>query len=333
MSKISVRVGVERSAGVQFDEGMLGVGVGVEGWFRPDQRHLENGEYEKANAEKQRLEKKQRMVCMGHFCKMAFQGNCKKVDGNQNSSKEKVKMDLSATWVGSPYYVAPEVLRKHYGPECDVWSTGLWTYIDCTCFLMDQSELEQGIFEQATWVQVGGVAPDKPLDSAILSRLKQFSTINKLKKIAIRVVVETLSEEEIAGLKEMFKMIGADNSGQITLEELKNGLEKVDANLKDSEISGLMQAQQYRERNFKKYSELISCLLVAEQNNKLLMKNHESRPTGSAPFPEVNDTIAENHNHSRSRDHNRSNRRSRDHNQSRVRGRDRGRSNVWYRNG
>uniref|UniRef100_A0A803R3V3 EF-hand domain-containing protein n=1 Tax=Cannabis sativa TaxID=3483 RepID=A0A803R3V3_CANSA len=36
--------------------------------------------------------------------------------------------------------------------------------------------------------------------------------------------------------------IDVDNSGQITLEELKNGLEKVDANLKDSEISGLMQA-------------------------------------------------------------------------------------------
>ncbi|XP_057249392.1 uncharacterized protein LOC130590836 [Beta vulgaris subsp. vulgaris] len=45
---------------------------------------------------------------------------------------------------------------------------------------------------------------------------------------------------------------------------------------------------QYREKEFKKYSELISCLLVAEQNNELLMKNHESRPTGSAPFPEAN---------------------------------------------
>jgi hypothetical protein len=46
--------------------------------------------------------------------------------------------------------------------------------------------------------------------------------------------------------------------------------------------------QQYREKGFKKYSELISCLLVAEQNNELLMKNHETRPTGSTPFPEVN---------------------------------------------
>lgn len=37
------------------------------------------------------------------------------------------------------------------------------------------------------WVRVGGVAPDKPLDSAVLSRLNQFSAMNKLKKIAIRV--------------------------------------------------------------------------------------------------------------------------------------------------
>ncbi|XP_019264396.1 PREDICTED: uncharacterized protein LOC109242026 [Nicotiana attenuata] len=46
--------------------------------------------------------------------------------------------------------------------------------------------------------------------------------------------------------------------------------------------------QQYSERDFKKYSELISCLLVAEQHNTLLLKNHEARPTGSAPLPEAN---------------------------------------------
>ncbi|KAK9668759.1 hypothetical protein RND81_13G084400 [Saponaria officinalis] len=48
---------------------------------------------------------------------------------------------------------------------------------------------------------------------------------------------------------------------------------------------------QYREKGFKKYSELISCLLVAEQNNELLMKNYESRHTGSTPFPEANMTF------------------------------------------
>ena len=49
----------------------------------------------------------------------------------------------------------------------------------------------------------------------------------------------------------------------------------------------LMQ-QQYRERRFTKYSKLISCLLVAEQNKELLIRNRHSRPIGSEPFPEVN---------------------------------------------
>jgi len=58
----------------------------------------------------------------------------------------------------------------------------------------------------------------------------------------LQVIAESLSEEEIAGLKEMFNMIDADKSGQITFEELKAGLKRVGANLKESEILDLMQA-------------------------------------------------------------------------------------------
>lgn len=58
----------------------------------------------------------------------------------------------------------------------------------------------------------------------------------------MQVIVERLSEEEIAGLKEMFKMIDTDNSGQITFDELKIGLKKFGANLNESQIHDLMKA-------------------------------------------------------------------------------------------
>ncbi|KAA8516841.1 hypothetical protein F0562_017341 [Nyssa sinensis] len=216
--------------------------------------------------------------------------------------------------VGSPYYVAPEVLRKHYGQECDVWSAGVIIYILLSGVPPFWDETEQGIFEQVLkgeldfvsepwpsisgsakdlvrrmlvrdpktrmtahevlchpWVQVDGVAPDKPLDSAVLTRLKQFSAMNKLKKIAIRVIAESLSEEEIAGLKEMFKMIDTDNSGQITLEEMKKGLERVGANLKDSEISGLMQAADTDNSGTIDYGEFVAAMLNL---NKVQREDH-----------------------------------------------------------
>jgi calcium-dependent protein kinase len=31
--------------------------------------------------------------------------------------------------IGTPYYIAPEVINHDYGKECDIWSTGVICYI------------------------------------------------------------------------------------------------------------------------------------------------------------------------------------------------------------
>lgn len=58
----------------------------------------------------------------------------------------------------------------------------------------------------------------------------------------MQVIADNLSEEEIGGLKELFKMIDTDNSGTITFDELKDGLKRVGSDLMESEIQALMDA-------------------------------------------------------------------------------------------
>ncbi|XP_069147659.1 uncharacterized protein [Solanum lycopersicum] len=77
------------------------------------------------------------------------------------------------------------------------------------------------------------------------------------------------------------------------------------------------ETQQYREKGFKKYFELISHLLVAEQNNDLLLKNHENRPTGSEPLPEVNEAYAHHARRGKGRGPNHGCERGRDYGQER----------------
>ncbi|KAB2603979.1 calcium-dependent protein kinase 2-like [Pyrus ussuriensis x Pyrus communis] len=92
------------------------------------------------------------------------------------------------------------------------------------------------------WIRDGGEASDNPIDSAVLSRMKQFREMNKLKKLALKVIAEYLSEEEIHGLKAMFTNMDTDNSGTITYDELKSGLARLGCKLTEAEVKQLMEA-------------------------------------------------------------------------------------------
>ncbi|XP_047267546.1 uncharacterized protein LOC124897964 [Capsicum annuum] len=67
-----------------------------------------------------------------------------------------------------------------------------------------------------------------------------------------------------------------------------NDEDMIEKTLTNFHTSNVISQQQYHEKGFQKSTKLISCLLVAEKHNALLMKNHKVYPTRAALLPEVN---------------------------------------------
>jgi calcium-dependent protein kinase len=75
--------------------------------------------------------------------------------------------------LGTPYYIAPEVLAKNYGQKCDIWSCGVITYILLSGIPPFNGATDQEIMKK---VKIGKFSFSDPIWNSISDQAKDFIT-------------------------------------------------------------------------------------------------------------------------------------------------------------
>jgi calcium-dependent protein kinase len=213
--------------------------------------------------------------------------------------------------VGSAFYVAPEVLRRSYVPQVDIWSCGIILYIllsgvppfwgetenqifdairkselefkddpwplisesakDCVRRMLEKNPRKRATAKEILrheWLKENGVASTAPLNNAVVDRIKGFSAMNNMKKVALQVIATSLPPQEIEGLRQLFESMDVDKSGTITVDELRDGLKKKGTRIKESELQDIMSAADVDGDGTIDYQEFLGATLHLSKINK-----------------------------------------------------------------
>ena len=158
--------------------------------------------------------------------------------------------------VGSSYYIAPEVLKKHYDEKCDIWSCGVILYILLSARPPFGGETDKEIMDR--------VATGKyDLESSPFNKVSK-ECIDLIQKLLIMDPKKRISAQE-ALAHPWFK----DNKSKELFNQIKNEstLKKLLANLKAYKRDSIIQetALAYLVHNFPQMKDVINACKLFNQ--------------------------------------------------------------------
>jgi len=72
------------------------------------------------------------------------------------------------------------------------------------------------------------VAPHQCLGEEQLKNMRGYAKMNKLKKMALRVVAQQIPDGEIQNLRDMFSSLDANNDGVVSFQEIQDAIKRID---------------------------------------------------------------------------------------------------------
>lgn len=112
-------------------------------------------------------------------------------------------------WGETEQQIFQSILKGKLDFDSDPWPLLSQEAKDCVSIMLNMDPKKRATAEEVLrhpWMKENGVASDKPLDNVILSRMRNFSNMNKLKREALKFIATKLSPDEIEGLKQIFKV-------------------------------------------------------------------------------------------------------------------------------
>ncbi|GAB4814919.1 hypothetical protein N2152v2_001965 [Parachlorella kessleri] len=89
------------------------------------------------------------------------------------------------------------------------------------------------------WLQ--RAAPDVQLDGVVIARMRNFAALNKVKRAAMLVAVQGLTQEDIPEVHALFESLDVDHSGRLSPQELWLGMQRLGNNMSQEDLTALME--------------------------------------------------------------------------------------------
>jgi calcium-dependent protein kinase len=208
---------------------------------------------------------------------------------------------------GTPYYIAPEVLKGSYTTQCDNWSMGVVLFImlsgkppfggrsnkeiidnvlkgsyslsspvwekisdgakDLIAKLLErQADLRLTAEEayQHPWIQQqrDKEFKDVEISKDVFTNMQNYMDSVHLKRTTLSFIASRIPEDQIQTLRQAFSKMDVNGDGQLTIDELKNGLKEIpDIKLNEKDITNAMTVIDANQNGLIDYTEFIAACL------------------------------------------------------------------------